>query len=484
MDRNIVRILDMGSSLIKEKNWDRLLFLILQFSMEIANCDSGALFISREGHFYLKFRIILSKDILEERDERGSSQPFMPIELENVWGYGALKGRLVNIEDVYGENPFDFSDLKEFDKQNGYHTQSMLVVPMEDDRGEAIGVLQLANARDKNGNTISFHSDEERILSCLASQAAASLANINYSRELGELLNSFVRVMSTAIDARTPYNANHTRNMAKYAERFLDFLDREEKGPWFSKGDKKQFIMSVWLHDIGKLVIPLSVMNKDSRLGRARLKEVEHRFAMMGVLNRLAYAEEKLSQAEFLEKESFRKDCLEFLKDCNHAGFLPEPKLERLRELEHYTYTDENGEEKTWLTEEEMECLRIKKGTLTSQERKVMESHVVMTTKFLKEIHFTRDFQKVTDWTGAHHEFMNGKGYPGHLKGEQVEKEVRLLTILDIFESLTAMDRPYKQPMSVEKAFVILEEMVKAGQLDGGLLSLFKESRAWEGAKG
>ena len=162
------------------------------------------------------------------------------------------------------------------------------------------------------------------------------------------------------------------------------------------------------------------------------------------------------------------------------AGFLPDDRFEKIRQLGGKTYTDENGEVKPRITEEELTRLSVRKGTLTEEERRVMQDHVVMTSKMLAQMKFTRDYEHVPEWAGAHHEFLNGKGYPKKISGEEIPAEVRILTILDIFDALTARDRPYKAPMPTEKALAILDSMVRDGQLDGELFNLFKESRAWE----
>lgn len=479
MKIDIVRLLNIGIALSREKNRDNLLYIILKEAMDITNCDGGTLYVCEEGSLYFKIMITLSLNICQGRGGEPIMLPPIPMKPENVCSYTAMKRELVNIPDVYTNKRYDFSGPKNFDEKLGYRSCSMLVVPMEDDKGQVIGVLQLINAKDENGKLIPFDEEFEAVISCLASQAAISIANMNYSRELQRLFDSFVSVMSDAIDARTPYNANHTRNMAKYAKGFLDYLDREDRGWRLPKENERQFLMSVWLHDIGKLVIPLEIMDKDSRLGN-RIKDVESRFTMMGVLNRLSLAEGAISPETFAEKETLRRDTIDFLLEINKAGFLPDEKLERVKSIGSLLYVDEKGETKPWITREEEACLSIRKGTLTPDERRIMESHVEMTSRFLEKMHFTREFQNVLEWASSHHEFINGTGYPRHINGEGIPREVRLLTILDIFESLTARDRPYKPPMTPDKALGILEDMSRNGQVDKEILGLFAQSRAWE----
>ena len=267
--------------------------------------------------------------------------------------------------------------------------------------------------------------------------------------------------------------------MVKYGGKFLQYM-RDTNNEWqMDAQQEKEFLMSVWLHDIGKLVIPLEVMDKESRLS-SRLAEVEHRFEKIGLLAELAFAKGELTQEELDARKALLSESRETILSANKAGFLPDEMLEKIRTIAAYTYKDTDGEEKTWLTEDELTCMSIRKGTLSDEERGIMQSHVVMTEKFLNEVKFPKRFGNVTRWASSHHELLNGKGYPRHIGQDEIEKEVRLLSILDVFDALTARDRPYKPPMPVEKAMFVLQDMVKFGELDGDILKLFADSNAWE----
>ena len=208
---------------------------------------------------------------------------------------------------------------------------------------------------------------------------------------------------------------------------------------------------------------------------------MEHRFEKIALLQELAFAKGKLSAEEWQAEQEKLTESREVILSANRAGFLPDETLEKVQEIAACTFTDTDGAEKTFLTEEELACMLIRKGTLSDGERKIMQSHVEMTEKFLNEVHFPKRFSNVTRWASSHHELLNGKGYPRQLSQDEIEKEVRLLSILDIFDALTARDRPYKPPMPVEKALFVLQDMVKFGELDGEILKLFADSNAWEG---
>ncbi|MDO4540472.1 MAG: HD domain-containing phosphohydrolase [Syntrophomonadaceae bacterium] len=476
---DVNKLLAIGIALTKEKDYDRLFETILREAMEITSCDGGTLYVCNEDD--LAFKIMITKSMGFFKGGQGDPVDLPPVKKEhtNVCAFAALNDRLVNIADVYNSEEFDFSGPRRYDAMTGYKTTSMLVVPMEDDHGDVIGVLQLINAQDENGNIIAFDPALEPVIHSLASQAAICLANVNYAQEIIALFDSFVRVMSTAIDARTPYNANHSRNMVRYGERFIDWL-RETGHEWqFADADKRQFLMSVWLHDVGKLVIPLEVMDKESRLGKAG-DDVAHRLEVIELLNRVHFLNGDIPAEQYERGQAEVSEARILLEKVNRAGFVPDATLDAIRELGQRTYTGADGAEHSWLTENELTALLVQKGTLTAEERGIMESHVSMTAKMLSEMNFSRDYRMVPEWAAGHHEFLNGCGYPHKLAGDAISKEVRLLTILDIFDALTARDRPYKPPMPTEKALAILDDMARDGQLDADILDLFKQSQAWE----
>lgn len=303
---------------------------------------------------------------------------------------------------------------------------------------------------------------------------------IRYAQQITVLLDSLVKALSTAIDERSHYNANHTKNMVRMGAAFLEWLERTGH-PWkFDEEKKRAFLMSVWLHDVGKLVVPLTIMDKATRLG-PELEKIEGRFEKIHLLDRIAALEGRITQSELEEKEKKRAEWLSFIRQTNTAGFLSDEDLAKVQKLGEIRYLDESQKERPVLTEKEVEALSIRKGTLTDDERTVMQSHASVTGRILAQIDFPDAYAEVPKWAASHHELLNGTGYPNHRQGETIPREVRLLTILDIFEALTAKDRPYKKPMPLEKALGILHSMVGEGSLDKEVLDYFEESRAWEG---
>ncbi len=477
----IRKILHVGVLLSSERDLDRLLERILSSVMELAHCDAGTLYLL-DGDA-LRFRI-MRNDTLKVRSGGDGTLPDLPpvpLSPENVCARALLEGRTIHVADVTHSPDYDFSGSARYDAMTGYRTRSMLAVPMRSRTGEALGALQLINAVDRDGNVGPFPQEMALVLESVASQAAITLQNVRYIQEIQELFRSFVRAMSSAVDERSPYNGSHTRHMAAYGERFLDFLNARagNSEPPFPSQRREELIMSVWLHDIGKLVIPLEVMDKPARLLPEQRSAFLHRMERIRLLGEIDALSGRDVDPDRLARETREAEAL--TKAADTAGFVTDEMLAELEELAGRTYRDRDGQERPWLTPEERAMLSIRKGTLSDRERETIQSHAVMTDKLLSQIRFSPELSHVREWAAGHHEFLDGSGYPKHLSGEDVPIEVRIITILDIFDALTAGDRPYKPGMSPERALSILDAMAnKEGKLDPDLVRLFAESRCWE----
>ncbi len=302
---------------------------------------------------------------------------------------------------------------------------------------------------------------------------------LRYAQDIEKLLHSLVKALSIAIDERSHYTGNHTRNMVDMAEAFLDWMEANGN-PWnYDDSQRSEFIMSVGLHDIGKLTVPLEIMDKATRLG-PRIEVIKERFIKIKLLYKIAMLEGRISEEEYLKKVDAADDEYTFIVHVNMIGYLPDADLLKVRCLSSETFVDENGKNQRLLTDDEIAMLSIRKGTLTAEERSIMQGHASSTWNILNQVSFPVEYKDVPRWAAAHHEFLQGGGYPNGILGSEIPKEVRLLTILDIFEALTAKDRPYKPSIPIEKAWKILDSMVKEGSLDGELLEAFKKSHAWE----
>jgi len=469
------KLLDIGIALSSEKNSEKLFETILEAAMDISNCDSGTLFVLEDNALYFKNAMIKS---LGFRRDTEKDVPPLILSRDNVCTVAALDKKIINIADVNKNKHYHFTGPKEIHTIIGYEIVSSLAVPMEDDYGDVIGVLQLVNALDENGKIIPFTPEYERVLLSLASQAAICLTVRKYSQDMSELLDSFVRVMSAAIDARSPYNANHTRSMAKYAHKFVEWLKDSGIAP-FNEARERQFMMSVWLHDIGKLVVPLEIMDKENRLG-SKTAAVTHRFQVIELQNEIDFLKGSTDKNERDRRTDELRAARELVEYVDRADFLTDENLAAIRALGEIKANGPEGET-TYLTDDELSCLLVRRGTLTDDERRLMEGHVTMTRRMLDEMSFPKRYRLIPGWASSHHEYLNGSGYPDKLTGEAIPPEVRVLTILDIYDALTARDRPYKPAIPTERAFVILDGMAAAGQIDAELLEMFKRSEAWKG---
>ena len=473
------KLIEIAIGISAEKDTDILLENILTEAMRYTDCDGGTLYICGEDSLEFHTAITKSKNFYMSKRQGNMTLPPVPYSNSHVCACCAMEKKKINIPDVYESTEYDFHGAQKYDSLNNYRTRSMLVLPMEDDKGKVIGVLQLLNAMDEKGEVVPFPKECEQTIYALNSLAAVSLNNHKLQEQILALLHSFVEVMASAIDTRSPYNANHSRSMAKYAEKFIAWLNESDSDWKFEEKDIDPFIMSVWLHDVGKLVIPLEVMDKPTRLGDLE-EGLLHKISTGILMERLRGLEHPEAKTEADANIKALEDAKELFLSVNSAGFLPDEKLEAIAEAGKLKVRTFEGEEIPLLNEEELTALSVRKGTLTDAERGIIQSHVVNTDKMLSKMIFDGDYANVPVWAASHHEFLNGTGYPKKLTAEQLPKETRLLTILDVYDALTAEDRPYKPAMPTEKAFGILHSMASDGQIDGDILALFEKSGVWK----
>lgn len=479
-------LLDMYSTFGIDQDNDKLLEKLLKAVVDYTNCDGGTLYLKKvdnQGKECLDFKIIMTKS-------KGVFMNFTEDTPKPVWLYPvpmidkfasahcALVKRTVNIPDIYEcrDGNLDFSGAKSYDHYNDYKTVSVLNFPIENDFAEIIAVVQLINCME-NDEIVPFPMHYNDILESFGAQVGIVLRNLEFARKNTEQLYSFVEVLTTAIDEMSPFNANHTNNMAKIANNFLDWLQRENKSLNFTINEREQLIMSIRLHDIGKITTPSEILNKEHRLDAA-MGILVGRIEKMIQAYQIAYYQEQFDDAAAEEKKMELKEILDFLMRINTKGFLTEEERAKLETLKNAQYRSVNGRDEALFTIEEYESLSAARGNLSDAQWKVMQNHVVMTEKFLEQIKFSNTFKDVVFWASSHHEMLNGTGYPRGLKGNEIPKAVRLLTIIDCYEAMVATDRPYKKrnPMSPQKAVSILRNRVTGGELDGEILELFIES--------
>ena len=499
----IKKMSDIGRALSGVQDLNTLLEMIVDQARNFTNADAGTLYIVENNT--LRFQIV-QNDSLKIRmgGKSGGTIPFPPVELKetNVSAFVALKGISVNIPDVYDTELFDFTGPKKFDQSTGYRSKSMLVVPMRNHENDIIGVLQLLNATNPISNeVIAFSQDYENLSESLASQAAVSITNAKLIANMTELFEAFVKVMATAIDEKSPVTGGHIRRVAELtltmAEVIHDLDEGHFKDKTFSPDQMYELRIAAYMHDIGKVTSPVEIVEKAKKLQTIfdRIQYVRLRMAYISQKIELEGQEAKIKilqngsspeKLNSIEKETLEKlmeieEIQRFINKCNEPGeFLDDEILVRLKEVSEKTYIDDAGEQQPFLTADELVNLSIRRGSITEKERQKMQGHAAVTLKMLKQIPFTKKLKNIPDFAGAHHEFLNGKGYPLGLKGDEISFEGRLMAVTDIAEALTASDRPYKKAMPLETVYRILRSMVEGGELDPNLVELFIEKEVYK----
>jgi len=499
----------IGVALSTERNTDSLLELILSKSREITSADAGSLYLVEEenGSKHLVFK-------LTQNDSH--SVPFrqftMPIDTRSIAGYAAATGQILNIKDAYRIRNLPFRLNRDFDQKFGYRTKSMLVLPMKNQRDEVIGVLQLINAKKHAGVKLAtpkivreevcpFSSKSQDLASSLASQAAVALDNNLLYRDIEKLLDGFVDASVKAIESRDPSTFGHSTRVAKLTEALAKTVDHLDYGPYkdihFTPEDIREIRFASILHDYGKIGVREEVLVKAKKLYPAQLALIKKRFQYVhkaleseGWRKKLEHV---LRHGNHGYEESFAQFDTEqlrelqnlggFLQDiirANEPAVLPEKISEKLVQIAGWNFDDPSGSTEPLLTQEELELLSISKGSLNDVERMQIESHVIHTFKFLDEIPWTKELKRVPEIALAHHEKLDGSGYPYHMKAEEIPFQSKMMAIADMFDALTARDRPYKRAVSIENALTIIGEDVKSQLLDPVLFNLFIDAKIYQ----
>lgn len=473
INKDLKRILDISISLSNNSIHTHILENILSYSMEISNCDGGTLYLYDEENDNLRFFIMRNKTMNTYLGKDGEiiNLPPVKVDSKSVSGYSAKFKELVNIDDVYSDSKFNWEGPKKYDKLNNYHTKAVLVIPLLGIDNELLGIMQLLNPIDEKGEITSFNDDVIYIIKSLASLSAISISNRKLYDEIKELLDSFVKAMVKSIESRTPYNAFHTVNVSKLCSSFVDYLN--ENGYKISANDKEQLVMSAMLHDIGKIIIPLNILNKASRFeGKLEIMKMRWKYIKASIYNK--YLLKEINKKNYESEIKYLDDATAFIISIDTKGFLDDDSLNKIKEIYKKEYIIDDNKYKI-IEESEIDDALIRKGTLTSEERLEIEKHVVYTNEILKEIKFGSKYNKVLEIASNHHEYLDGSGYPNKLDAKKLDILNRIITIMDVYESLTSTDRPYKKPIPKDKALNILSEMVNEGKLDKKLVEEFKK---------
>jgi len=483
------KLIDVVLAFSSETKYEKLLDIILTKMMELTNSDAGTLYLVEDKKLHFCIIKNISLNINRSADDVIDLPPIMLDggSIENISAYAAINNEIVVVDDVYESQKFNFAGPKNYDKLTGYRTRSMLVLPLTsywNEKSEVMGVIQLLNALDpETGEVIPFGDIyNPPTIPALANIASNTLANNMHLKDIRMLLKSFAAVMARAIDERSKYNSNHTQNVTNLCIMFAQYLSRRfPKDHHYYFGEKRmdELSLAAMLHDIGKIVTPLNIMDKADRLG-SKLPVVRCRFELKKYELENDALKGNITKEEYENQKRALGDALSLVESVTTEGVLSESQLLGIQRLEGLTYRNSEGEIFPLLDSGDIEALSIRQGTLTAGEREIMQEHASVTARLLDSIAFWKYYENVPQWARNHHEFLDGSGYPKGLSADCLSVESCIITIMDIFEAITAHDRPYKKALPVDETFAILKDMVEHGKLHGELVELFIESGVWK----
>jgi HD-GYP domain-containing protein (c-di-GMP phosphodiesterase class II) len=499
----------IGADLSSETNIDRLLENILLAAKRLTNADAGTLYLLDEAQQVLRFAIMRT-DKLDIALGGTTGQPITlpPVRLYDddgrpnhatVAAHCAVTGQTVNIADAYVAEGFDFSGTKKFDQKTGYRSTSFLTVPMTDHENELIGVLQLINALDRgSGAVVPFTEDDIHLTESLSSQAAIALTNRRLIKQLEDLFESLIKLINTAIDEKSPYTGGHCERVPVLTMMLAEATTRADAASplhGFKMGSKGEYELKIaaLLHDCGKITTPVHVVDKSTKLQTLfdRVQMIDTRFevlkrdaeiAMLRALQQAADDAAKSAQIRDDFAARMRQlDCdREFVRRCNSGSeSMKEADQARVRGIAAYRWQNADGEMADFLSPNEVENLNIPYGTLSAEERQIINHHIDVTIKMLESLPWPKHLKKVPEFAGGHHERMDGKGYPKGLTREQMSVEARMMGIADIFEALTAKDRPYKKGKTLTESLAIMGKFKLGGHIDPDLFDIFVRHKVY-----
>ena len=501
LENRIHRLNEIGIALSTESASNKLFEMILEEAKNITNADGLTLY-SKDEDGNLKFEILRNDSM--KTIMGGSSNvdiPFDPVRLwlddstpnqSNVSAYVALTGETVNIEDAYKEEGFDFSGTKSYDSKTGYHSKSFLTVPLKNHEHEIIGVMQLINARDENGEVISFDNDMQEQVESLASQGAVALTNKKLVGELKTLFEAFIQLIATAIDKKSEYTGGHCSRVPVITMMLADEVAKVTSGKYkdfsMTEDERYELYIAAWLHDCGKVATPPHVVDKGTKLETIfdRIELVKTRMEIVKRDVEIAFLKRHMngSLPGFDEEyhASIKKidDNIAFIDSCNIGGEFMKPELQDKILSISKNKVVLNNREQNVLTDDEVRNLNIAKGTLLPEERDIINDHISITIDMLEELPYPKKLKNIPEFAGGHHEKMDGTGYPKGLKGDHMSPQAKIMAIADIYEALTAADRPYKEGKKLSQAMRIMGFMKNDYHIDEDLFEIFVHSGVYK----
>ncbi len=506
------RLNAIGAALSKEHDINRLLESILIAAKSITHADGGTLYRMTEDRSALRFEIMRTDSLhISLGGTSGNAVHFPDLPLLDAQGkpddsmvavYAVTHDQTINIDDAYTAAGFDFSGTRAFDERTSYRSQSFLTIPMKDHEGEIIGVLQLINALTReDGHVIPFSAFDQRLAESLASQAAISLTSRLLIAHMEKLFESFINLINLAIDEKSPYTGGHCQRVPALTMMLAEAVNATTEGPLaaFSMNDQDRYELKIasLLHDCGKVTTPVHVVDKSTKLQTIfdRIHLIDTRFEVLKRDAEIAALRSQLAlreKADAAGEARIQRDLSRQLRTLDHdreflrhinvgSESMREDDQQRVRTIGNgRQWRNIDGVRADFLTANEIENLTIHSGTLTQEERETINYHIVATIKMLEQLPWPKRLKNVPEYAGGHHERMDGKGYPKGLTREQMSIQARTMGIADIFEALTARDRPYKHGMKLSQAMKILANFKKNGHIDPDLFDVFVKQKVYQ----
>lgn len=505
---NLRHLVDISIRLSSEKDASKLLNEIFQVLMSVANADAGSIYSITKNQ-QLKFETVVNKSLdLHLKGDENSPISFPNIDLyidgkENktaIVAHAVNSGEYINIPDAYAVLPFDMSAARNMDSRTGYRTKSMLTIPLKDHVDDIIGVIQLINTKDEQGNIIPFSDELVTLTRSFASLGAISLTNSTLIKGMEELFTTFAETIAMAIDEKSPHTGGHCKRVPALTLMLADAIHANTKGPLasfsMSESDRHELNIAGWLHDCGKIATPDHIMEKSTKLETIfdRIEYIDAKFEIVKRDLDLGYQQQiitalkenkpiKVTQLERQLDRELKQLSLDraLIRKVNIGGeFLDENELKAIQRIAKKYYLKVNGKRMQLLNDDELENLSIRRGTLSEHERDIMKRHMDVTANILNTLPFPKHLSNVTEYALGHHEKLDGTGYPRGLTKEQMSVPARLMAIADIFEALSAVDRPYKKAKPVSECLHIIGQMVESNHIDADIFAIFIESEVYK----
>ncbi len=492
--RQVKALTRIGIALSGEKDINNFFKMVLEEAINFTNADGGTIYTLSEDKQALDFTIIYTKSMNLNLGMADTAQwPSVPLYddkgnkiYKNFATYVAHTGKPSSVEDAYDQNIFNNSGTKDYDSTNNYHSKSMAAIPMKDHENELLGVIQLINAYDNEGNITHFTEEHLTMLTSLASQAAIAFTNKNLVKGLEKLLYQFIKSIAAAIDRKGEYTGGHIKRVASLSEMLADVIQKDTniyKDIHFTSDELQEISLAGWMHDVGKITTPIYVRDKSKKLEtiQDRIEIVKNRFELIFALIQkdIEYSKTQGKKEELKKLNDKLMDDMEFIIKVNTGGeFMRDEYIERIKEIYSFKYTA-NSKEYHLITEDEKKNLCIRKGTLLPEELEKMWEHALVSHEMLSELTYPKKFKNLPLYAASHHEKLNGKGYPFNKTAEELPLQSRIIAIADLYEALTASDRPYKKGKTLTETLRIMAFMVKDGEIDKDLVELLMDSKLY-----